>query len=101
MLFLTARFTNERPQQTLISGMSGIINCSAEGKPDPQFSKWNRKDGSPLDKQRFTPLSNGSMRVYPVRPEDKGNYTCTIKQTRGKERITSKSQKIEVSVVGE
>ena len=41
------------------------------------------------------------MLVYPVRAEDKGKYKCTIKQNRGAERITSKSQIIDVTVVGE
>jgi len=77
------------------------MRCSAQGTPAPHFDKWTREDGKPLKRERFTQLSNGSMLVYPVRAEDKGKYKCTIKQNRGAERITSKSQIIDVTVVGE
>lgn len=88
------------PQQTLISGTSGIISCSTQGTPAPRFEKWSRADGKPLEEERFTQLANGSMRVYPVRPNDKGEYICAIQQTKGDERTTRKTETIDVSVVG-
>lgn len=76
--------------------------CSAEGMPSPQFDKWSRGDEKLLEKDpRFKQLSNGRMYVDPVQPDDKGKYTCTMKQNRGAERSASKSQSIDVSVVGE
>ena len=89
------------PSQTLVSGESGIIRCSAVGTPTPLFDEWKKDGHKTLDKNRFRHLPNGNLRVYQVRPEDKGNYTCTLKQSKGKERITSKRQIIHVSVVGE
>ena len=94
-------FTKVTKQQTLTSGSSGIIQCSAQGTPTPQFDNWRRQDGKPLPKERFRQLSYGRLRVYAVQPEDEGRYICTIKQNNGAERITTKSQVIDVNVIGE
>lgn len=93
-------FTKVTEQQTLISGRSGIIQCSAQGTPAPQFDKWSREDGKPLLKERFRQLPNGNLSVNPVQPADEGKYRCSIKQNRGTERITTKYQIIDVYVLG-
>ena len=93
-------FTKVTKQQTLISESSGIIQCSAQGTPAPQF-EWRRQDGKPLPKERFRQLPDGSLSVYTVQLEDEGRYICTIKQNKGVERITTKSQVIDVNVIGE
>ena len=81
--------------------MSGILSCSAEGNPAPLFM-WSRKDGKPLNEERFRQLHNGNLYVYPVLPEDRGEYICTIKQHYdGREDPTSKFQNMEVSVISE
>ena len=97
-----------------------MIYCSALGNPAPQF-KWSRKDGRRLDwrfsqsangsrgrfiqsanesRGRFTQLENGSLKVEPIRREDSGSYTCTIKQSRGSDSVSEKSQSITVRVIG-
>ena len=96
----TARFTDQKSQQSIISDSSGIISCSAEGTPTPQI-EWRRQDGIPLDKGRFTQLSNGSLYVKPVYPQDDGTYICTFRQSKGSERVTTKEQTIKVSVISE
>ena len=35
-----------------------------------------------------------------IQREDKGTYICTIKQSRGSESASEKSQDIDVSVIG-
>ena len=89
-----------KPHQTLVASQSGVLSCSAEGRPAPWFT-WTRKDGRPLDKQRFKQQPNGSMHVDPVQPEDDGEYTCTINQNKGTSRITRKPQNINASVISE
>ena len=97
-----------------------MIYCSALGNPDPQF-KWSRKDGRRLDwrlsqpangssgrliqsadvsRARFIQLANGSLKVKPIRREDNGTYICTIKQSRGSDSVSEKSQSITVRVIG-
>ena len=78
----------------------GIISCSANGKPNPQIS-WSKEGGKSLNPKRFTQVSDGSLRIHYVRPEDDGNYTCTMKQTKGAKRVTSKDKDIRVSVISE
>ena len=86
-----------------------MINCSALGNPAPQF-KWSRRDGRRLDwrfpqsangsRGRFIQLANGSLKVEPIRREDGGSYTCTIKQSRGSDSVSEKYQSITVKVIG-
>ena len=90
---------HKTPKQTFISGGSGIIPCRALGNPAPQF-KWSRKDGRTLQSWRFSQLANGSLRVRSIGREDNGTYICTIKQSRGSDSISEKSQSIIVWVIG-
>ena len=94
-----AKFVRETPQQAFINGGPGIIHCSAVGNPIPQF-KWSRQDGRSLQDVRFIQLANGSLMMKSVEAEDKGTYTCTIKQPRGSEPSCEKSQSINVKVFG-
>ena len=94
-----AKFVRETPQQAFISGGPGIIHCSALGNPAPQF-KWTKQDGRSLQDGRFIQLANGSLKVEPIQREDNGTYICTIKQHRGSEPSSEKSQSINVKVMG-
>ena len=94
-----AKFIRKTPEQRFISGEPGIIHCSALGNPSPQF-KWSRQDGRHLQDGRFIQLANGSLKVKPMLREDNGSYICTIKQSRGSDSISEKSQPIIVSVIG-
>ena len=78
-------------------GDPGIIHCSALGNPAPQF-QWSRQDGRRL--LGFIQLTNGSLKVESIRRDDNGTYICTIKQSRGFDSISEKSQSIVVSVIG-
>ena len=100
MFLLTARFTKVNPRQRIIADASGIISCSAEGTPTPQI-EWKRQDEIPLNKERFTQLSNGSLRINPVHRQDSGTYICTFRQTKGRKRVTRKDQTINVFVISE
>ena len=101
LLLPTARFTQKTlDQQTFIAYTSGIISCSADGTPSPQIS-WSKQGGKSLDPIRFTQVSNGSLRIGFVKPEDNGTFTCTMKQTKGPQRVTSRDKNIVVTVIGE
>ncbi|XP_044165708.1 hemicentin-1-like [Acropora millepora] len=97
-IYVNAIFIHKTPKQTFISGGSGIIPCRALGNPAPQF-KWSRKDGRTLQSWRFSQLANGSLRVTSIGREDNGTYICTIKQSRGSDSISEKSQSIIVWVI--
>jgi len=96
----TARFTDLKPEQSVIADSSGIIRCSAEGTPTPQI-EWKRQGELPLDKGRVTQLSEGSLYINPVQPQDNGTYICTVRQTKGSKRVTTREQIISVSVISE
>ncbi|XP_067023829.1 hemicentin-2-like [Acropora muricata] len=86
------------PEQAFKSGGSVYIQCSALGNPAPQF-KWSRKDGRSLQNWRFSQLQNGSLWVMSIRKEDSGTYICTIRQSRGFDSTSEKSQSIIVRVL--
>ncbi|XP_068757719.1 neural cell adhesion molecule 1-like [Montipora capricornis] len=97
-VYVNAGFKDEKLQQPLIYGRPGKIRCTAEGNPPPQF-EWRKNHSLLLEKDRFTQLSDGSLQIDKVGREDKGAYKCSIKQTKGSERITVYSQVINVSVI--
>jgi len=100
LILPTARFTDLKPQQNIIADSSGIASCSAEGTPTPQI-EWRRQDETPLDKGRFTQLSDGRLYINPVQPQDNGTYICTARQTKGSKRVTTNEQTIIVFVISE
>ena len=79
---------------------SGIISCSADGTPSPHIS-WSKKGRNSLDPKRFTQVSNGNLRIGFVKPEDDGTFTCTMTQTIGAKKVTSKDKDIRVRVISE
>lgn len=95
---MKAEFRNKRPRQTFISGKSGHIECTGVGTPDPQF-EWKRDGNKTFDNDRFTEMSNGSLRVNPVLPGDEGLYICTMKQNK-KHSTSTEEQGVNVSVIG-
>ncbi|PFX12729.1 Hemicentin-1 [Stylophora pistillata] len=95
---VNAKFTdNTLDQQTLTAGTSGIISCGAQGEPSPQIY-WRKKGGNSFDHRRFTQVSNGSLHISPVKPEDNGTFICTSKQTKGAKRVTSNDKDILVTI---
>ena len=90
---------HKTPEQTVIGGGLGIIHCSALGNPAPQF-KWSKNKRRIYQDRRFTHLANGSLAVEHIQEYDSGTYTCTIKQSRGSDSISEKSQSIIVMVIG-
>ena len=91
-------FTNKTQREAFLSGGPSIIRCSALGNPTPHF-EWNRKDGRSLQDGRFIQLANGSLMMKSVKAEDKGTYVCAIKQPRGSEPSSEKSQSINLDVL--
>ena len=100
LILPTARFTDLKPQQSIVADSSGIISCSAEGTPTPQI-EWKRQNEIPQDKGRFTQLSDGSLYINPVQPQDNGTYICTFRQSKGSKRVTTREQTINVFVISE
>lgn len=80
-------------------GDSGTLNCSAEGNPAPRFT-WRRSDGRSLDSERFRQRPNGNFYVTEVHPMDVGKYICAIEQSKGTNQVTTKEQRIGVSIIG-
>ena len=78
-------------------GTTDKIGLGVSGYPKPTF-EW--KKGStvlqPSSNLRYSLQTDGSLSIKNVKPEDQGNYTCSIMQPG-----YTKSAEIEVYAVGE
>lgn len=63
-------------------GGNVTIPCRPEAAPFPEFL-WRRNGYNVPSGGRIQVLSNGFLRIQPVRSEDEGNYTCTAKNHLG------------------
>lgn len=73
-----------RPEsQTVEQGQTVMMHCSVTGEPQPVIS-WN-KDGVTLQtEERFTILSNNSLRIVATQMNDSGAYKCIARNFEGK-----------------
>ncbi|XP_019904855.2 hemicentin-1 isoform X2 [Esox lucius] len=71
------------PEETVVdAGTTVLLNCHASGEPIPVI-EWSRQ-GSPLiGNERFTILSNGSLRVTSAQIEDTAEYECVARNLMG------------------
>uniref|UniRef100_A0A8C7MZR3 Hemicentin-1 n=1 Tax=Oncorhynchus kisutch TaxID=8019 RepID=A0A8C7MZR3_ONCKI len=64
-------------------GGNAILNCEVRGDPLPTI-QWSKKGGSPLlGNERFTTLSNGSLRLTSAQKEDTAEYQCVARNLLG------------------
>lgn len=71
------------PVDTVVdAGTTVVMNCQAEGEPAPKI-EWSRQ-GRPLQGlDRFSSLSNGSLRVSSAQKEDTAEYECVARNLLG------------------
>lgn len=71
------------PVDTVVdAGTTVVLNCQAEGEPTPKI-EWSRQ-GRPLQAlDRFSSLSNGSLRVSSAQKEDTAEYECVARNLLG------------------
>ncbi|XP_071783895.2 hemicentin-1 [Centroberyx gerrardi] len=64
-------------------GQDAVLPCEVEGDSSPTIM-W-RKDGFPViqDNNKFTMLSEGSLRIHGVQLSDAGRYYCTVSNQAG------------------
>lgn len=71
------------PVETVVdAGTTVVLNCQAVGEPTPKI-EWSRQ-GRPLQGlDRFSSLSNGSLRVSSAQKEDTAGYECVARNLLG------------------
>ncbi|XP_028269954.1 hemicentin-1 isoform X2 [Parambassis ranga] len=71
------------PMVTVHIGQDAVLPCEVEGDSSPAVI-W-RKDGFPVpkDNNRYTMLSEGSLRVHGAQLNDAGRYYCTVSNQAG------------------
>ncbi|CAB1323870.1 unnamed protein product, partial [Coregonus sp. 'balchen'] len=71
------------PVETVVdAGTTVLLNCRAEGEPMPVI-EWSRKGSPLLGNERFTTLSNGSLRLTSAQKEDTAEYECVARNLLG------------------
>ncbi|XP_040926337.1 hemicentin-1 isoform X2 [Betta splendens] len=71
------------PVDTVVdAGTTVVLNCRAEGEPTPVV-EWSRQGGALPGSERFSTLSNGSLRVSSAQREDTAEYECVARNLLG------------------
>ncbi|XP_074524022.1 hemicentin-1 [Halichoeres trimaculatus] len=71
------------PVETVVdAGTTVMLNCQAEGEPTPMM-EWSRQGRSLLGNDRFSTLSNGSLRISSAQKEDTAEYECVARNLLG------------------
>uniref|UniRef100_H3DL88 Hemicentin-1 n=1 Tax=Tetraodon nigroviridis TaxID=99883 RepID=H3DL88_TETNG len=73
----------EEPVGTVVdAGSTVVLNCQAEGEPTPTI-EWSQQGRPLLGNDRFSSLSNGSLRISSVQKEDTARYECVARNLVG------------------
>ncbi|KAI5704032.1 hypothetical protein M8J75_001262 [Diaphorina citri] len=64
-----------------------MINCAAEGLPQPNLQWDKNAKMNDFDKVRFEVLKNGSLFISEVHQSDEGKYGCTAGNIKGFKRV--------------
>ncbi|TDH08782.1 hypothetical protein EPR50_G00101320 [Perca flavescens] len=71
------------PVETVVdAGSTVVLNCQAEGEPTPMI-EWSRQGRPLLGNDRFSTLSNGSLRISSAQKEDTAEYECVARNLLG------------------
>ncbi|KAM4548643.1 hemicentin-1 isoform 1-T1 [Odontesthes bonariensis] len=64
------------------AGTTVVLNCQAEGEPTPMI-EWSHQGHRLLANERFSTLSNGSLRISSAQKEDTAEYECVARNLLG------------------
>ncbi|XP_044055859.1 hemicentin-1 isoform X2 [Siniperca chuatsi] len=71
------------PVETVVdAGTTVVLNCQAEGEPTPMI-QWSRQGRPLLGNDRFSALSNSSLRISSAQKEDTAEYECVARNLLG------------------
>ncbi|XP_076007425.1 hemicentin-1 [Genypterus blacodes] len=71
------------PVDTVVdAGTTLVLKCQAEGEPTPVI-EWSRQGRPLLGNDRFSVLSNGSLRISSAQKEDTSEYECVARNLLG------------------
>uniref|UniRef100_A0A3Q2CT39 Hemicentin-1 n=1 Tax=Cyprinodon variegatus TaxID=28743 RepID=A0A3Q2CT39_CYPVA len=75
--------TLQKPVGTVVdAGTTVVLNCKAEGEPAPVI-EWSKNARPLLANDRFSTLSNGSLRITSAQKEDTAEYECVARNLLG------------------
>ncbi|XP_071342317.1 hemicentin-1 isoform X2 [Trachinotus anak] len=71
------------PVETVVdAGTTLVLNCQADGEPTPMI-EWSRQGRPVLGIDRFSTLSNGTLRISSAQKEDTAEYECVARNLLG------------------
>ncbi|XP_068171531.1 neural cell adhesion molecule L1-like protein isoform X2 [Antennarius striatus] len=79
--------TAEGLDYSTVEGKGAIMHCAVFSSP-PSSITWSKDDSSePINGPRFSIHDNGSLEIYKVEKDDKGQYTCLATNIKGSSAI--------------
>ncbi|XP_058494160.1 hemicentin-1 isoform X1 [Solea solea] len=71
------------PSETVVdAGTTAVLYCQAEGEPTPMI-EWSRQGRPLLGTDRFSTLTDGSLRISSAQKEDTAEYECVARNLLG------------------
>lgn len=64
------------------AGTTVVLSCKADGEPGPMI-EWTQHARPLLANDRFSTLSNGSLRITSAQKEDTSEYECVARNLLG------------------
>lgn len=78
-----APIITEEPVDTVVdAGSTVVLNCQAQGEPTPMI-EWSQQGRPLLGSDRFSSLSDGSLRISSAQMEDTAEYECVARNLMG------------------
>uniref|UniRef100_A0A8B9HQS7 Neural cell adhesion molecule L1 n=1 Tax=Astyanax mexicanus TaxID=7994 RepID=A0A8B9HQS7_ASTMX len=67
---------------TVTEGQMAKLQCKTFGSPRPKVTWEDELQETVLKNSRMTQLSNGTLQIINASREDKGSYTCSVKEAK-------------------
>uniref|UniRef100_A0A3B4A2Q5 Cell adhesion molecule L1-like b n=1 Tax=Periophthalmus magnuspinnatus TaxID=409849 RepID=A0A3B4A2Q5_9GOBI len=80
--------TADLQEYAVVQGGNVVLNCNVFGSPPPSISAVNETSAN-IEGERFSVLTNKSLRLISAEKNDSGGYVCAASNSEGKASITA------------
>uniref|UniRef100_A0A3B4A3V1 Cell adhesion molecule L1-like b n=1 Tax=Periophthalmus magnuspinnatus TaxID=409849 RepID=A0A3B4A3V1_9GOBI len=81
--------TADLQEYAVVQGGNVVLNCNVFGSPPPSISWAVNETSANIEGERFSVLTNKSLRLISAEKNDSGGYVCAASNSEGKASITA------------